>query len=582
MRKELCSLAFIATTGLALGQGNVVVQVLTPASIADSYTNAYAVAASGWGVPDLTLPENAVLDTLAFGHDGTAADSLGCEALTNPEDVAGKIAVIYRGTCPFSQKATNAQNAGARALLLFSNGDDLAINMQGGDLGPTVTIPVIMISQTNGALIRPVMDAETVTALIGNNFGAFPNNLNIDGFDVMVPSAASMPPQLATDASEFQVNLGGFVHNFGSEAQATGRLRAVVSQAGNELYNEVADVGNLIAGDSVLVMLPQFTQPSYSGEYTITYSVESDVPDDFEDDNSFSLPLLFSGTFSYVPVDADTDLPKAEISVLPAEFGGSFRSCVAFADTNASRMAVTGLYFAGRTPTDLATPNDSALTDMLVTTYAYMWNDVLANAFTPPTDAGLTTLANGSYAYTENLQNEMVYIQFDDAITLDDNQRYLFCVETSDPILRHGWNEDVDYSLTNDPDLGVADEPTTFIRNGATWFNGFTGLGGGPAIGVRMIDESSIGINEGGDRVSLTPYPNPANTVLRVPMKGFTGTAVLRIFDLAGSLVSDQKVAVGGNESIAVDISAISAGTYLFHMEFENGQRSDFRVVVAK
>ena len=232
-----------------------------------------------------------------------------------------------------------AQREGARALLLFSNGDDLAINMQGGDLGPTVTIPVIMISQTNGALIRPVMDAETVTALIGNNFGAFPNNLNIDGFDVMVPSAASMPPQLATDASEFQVNLGGFVHNFGSEAQATGRLRAVVSQAGNELYNEVADVGNLIAGDSVLVMLPQFTQPSYSGEYTITYSVESDVPDDFEDDNSFSLPLLFSGTFSYVPVDADTDLPKAEISVLPAEFGGSFRSCVAFADTNAAPCA---------------------------------------------------------------------------------------------------------------------------------------------------------------------------------------------------------------------------------------------------
>lgn len=582
MRKQLCSIALCLTAGLAFGQGNVVVQVLTPASIADSYTNAYAVAASGWGVPDLTLPENAVQDTLAFGFDGTAADSLGCEALVNPQDVAGKIAVIYRGSCPFSQKATNAQNAGARAILLISNGDDLAINMQGGDLGPTVTIPVAMISQTNGALIRPVMEAETVTALIGNNFGAFPNNLNIDGFDIFVPSAACMPALVATDDSEYQVSLGGFVHNFGSEAQSTGRLRAVVSQNGTELYNEVINVGELPPGDSVLVTLPQFTQPAYAGEYNITYTVESDVVDDFEDDNTYSIPLLFSDLLSYVPVDPLTNLPKAELTVLPAEFGGSFRTCIAFADTNASRLAATGLYFAGRTPTDLAEPNDSALTDMLVITYAYLWTDVLANAFTTPTDAGLTTLANGSYTYTENLQGEMVFIPFDDAITLDDNQRYMFCVETAEPLLRHGWNEDVDYSLTNDPDLGVADEPTSFIRNGATWFNGFTGLGGGPALGLKVIDENSIGINENTDRVEITPFPNPAQDLLRVPMKGSEGSGMLRIFSATGSLVSEQNIAIGGNETMVVDLSKVASGTYMFHVDFENGKRSDFRVVVAK
>lgn len=65
-------------------------------------------------------------------------------------------------------------------------------------------------------------------------------------------------------------------------------------------------------------------------------------------------------------------------------------------------------------------------------------------------------------------------------------------------------------------------------------------------------------------------------------MKGQTGAAALRIFSLDGQLVSEQKVAVGGNETIVVDLTGMSAGTYQFHMDFENGQRSDFRVVVTK
>lgn len=579
MKRSLSSLALCTITSLAFSQGDVVVQVLTPASIAEAYSNAYAVAASGWDqIPDLSLPANAVQDTLAFGFDGTSADSLGCEALVNPQDVAGKIAVIYRGSCPFSQKALNAQNAGARALLLFSNGDELNIDMQGGTLGPQITIPVVMIGQSSGAIIRPVMESETVTALIGNNFGAFPNNLNIGSFDVLVPSAACVPQWVAQDASEYQVDLGGFIHNFGSETQTTARLRAVITNDGTEVYNETADAGPLAPGDSVLLLLPQFSQPSYSGEYLITYFAESDVEDEFDNDNSYTIPLLFSDMLSYVPVDATTNLPKAELSVVPQGFSGFFRSCVAFTDTNASRLAVTGLHFAGRTATDLAAPVDTTLTDMFLVTYAYLWTDPIATPFTLPTDAGLTTLSNGSYTYPDNLQGEMIYIPFDDPITLDDNQRYLFCVESSDSLLRHGWNEDVNYDLNADFSI----EPTSAIRNGTTWFNGFIGLGGSPAIGVKMIDENTIGINETAGKVELTPFPNPTQGILRVPLKGLKGAAVLRIFAMDGTLVSEQKVASSGLESMAVDVTAVSAGTYMFHMEFESGERSDFRVVVTK
>lgn len=582
MRKQLSTLALGLLSGLAVGQGNVVVQVLSPAPIANSYANAFAVAASGWGVADLTIPENAVLGQLVMAYDGSAADSLACESIVNQAEVAGNIAVIYRGSCTFGQKALNAQEAGALAVLLISNGDDLNINMQGGDFGPQVTIPVAMISQSSGAVIRPVVDVEPVSAFIGNNFGAFPNNLNLDELDIFLPHGLGIPSLVATNASEFQVPLGSFVRNFGNEAQNTARLRVRITQNGNEVYNQVSNDVELQPGDSVFVTLPQFTQSSYTGVYNITYSVESDVTDDFPNDNSLTIPLSFGELISYAPLDPVTLLPSSDGSVIPATFTETFSSCLVYSNPNASRLAVTGLYFTGRTPTDVVAPLDSALTGMLVSTSAFLWSGTLENAFTLPIAGSLATLYNGSYNYDSDRQNEPVFIPFPAAIVLENNERYLFCAETADPLLRHGWSNAVDYQLTSDPDLGVDDQPTTMLRNSVDgWFNGFGNATGTPSLAVRTIAANSIGINEL-DRVELTPFPNPAQDILRIPMKGFDGAAMLRIFNATGAVVSEQKVAVGGNETMVVDLSNVANGTYMFHVDFENGQRSDFRVVVTK
>ncbi|MCC6542271.1 MAG: T9SS type A sorting domain-containing protein [Flavobacteriales bacterium] len=577
MKKPLLALFATITAGLASGQGNVVVQVLSPGSIAGSYSNVYATADNGWAVADLTVPANAVQGELALGVDGTAADSLGCEALVNGEELAGKIAVIYRGTCNFSLKALNAQDAGALAVLLINNSDNMAINMQGGTYGMDVTIPVAMISQTNGAEIRAVMDVEPVNAFIGNNFGAFPNNLSVDGFDFLVPSAAALPRALTANPGEFMVTLGGFVHNFGSATQGPVRLRAVVTQGSTEIYNEVSEVATLNPGDSVFISLPDLSQDTWDGSYQLTYTAESDVADEFAEDNSYSCPMYFGEVLSYVPVDPATSLPNAEMHVVPSGFTGPFRTCIAFQNPNGGRLSVTGMRFSARTPADIVEPNDSALTDRLITTYAFLWTDEISNAYTIPTDGGLTTLDNGSYTYTEDLQSQAVLIPFSSPIALDNSQRYLFCVETQDSIIRQGWNEAVDYAANADYSI----EPTSVLKVGPTWYNGFNGVGGGPAISIETVVTSSIGINEN-DKVELTPYPNPTRDHLRIPMKGFNGGAALRIFSLDGQLVAERKVVVGGDGTLTVDLAGMSAGTYQFHIDFENGQRSDFRVVVAK
>ncbi len=45
----------------------------------------------------------------------------GCTAITNAAAVAGRIALIDRGTCTFVVKAKNAQDAGAVAVVIANN-----------------------------------------------------------------------------------------------------------------------------------------------------------------------------------------------------------------------------------------------------------------------------------------------------------------------------------------------------------------------------------------------------------------------------------------------------------------------------
>src|SRR5262245_64851055 len=53
----------------------------------------------------------------------SASSTSGCEAGDFPAAVAGRIALIQRGTCNFSVKAANAQAAGAAAAIIFNEGN---------------------------------------------------------------------------------------------------------------------------------------------------------------------------------------------------------------------------------------------------------------------------------------------------------------------------------------------------------------------------------------------------------------------------------------------------------------------------
>lgn len=78
---------------------------------------------------------------------------LACSSLTNPSEIAGKIAFIDRGTCTFVTKITNALNAGAIAVVVADKEDSDVPFAMGGD-GTEVDIPGVMIRKIDGDAIR--------------------------------------------------------------------------------------------------------------------------------------------------------------------------------------------------------------------------------------------------------------------------------------------------------------------------------------------------------------------------------------------------------------------------------------------
>jgi Zn-dependent M28 family amino/carboxypeptidase len=95
------------------------------------------------GSGDVTAPTQGVDLALAAPVTSTS----GCEAADFRGFTAGNVALIQRGTCTFFDKASNAEAAGASAVVVFNQGDTAEPDRTGvvlGTLGePGAGIPVI-------------------------------------------------------------------------------------------------------------------------------------------------------------------------------------------------------------------------------------------------------------------------------------------------------------------------------------------------------------------------------------------------------------------------------------------------------
>ncbi len=122
------------------------ITVNEPTDVAGIYSSSHP----DWGADITTTP---LTGEVAVVDDGTSTPSFACQELVNATEVHGKIALIDRGGCEFGLKVINAENAGAIGAIICNFEDDL-IGMAPGAVGDNATIPVVMMSQPDCAIIR--------------------------------------------------------------------------------------------------------------------------------------------------------------------------------------------------------------------------------------------------------------------------------------------------------------------------------------------------------------------------------------------------------------------------------------------
>ena len=136
-----------------------------------------------------SLTKNAIVENLILADDGSTegdnSDGIGgstsdaCQSLisANASAINGKIALIERGDCSFSDKVKTAQDAGAIAVIVMnrddgsrSDWDSGAITMGASTGSDQVTIPSVMISASDGVKLKNlVLNGEVTVSLSKKN-----------------------------------------------------------------------------------------------------------------------------------------------------------------------------------------------------------------------------------------------------------------------------------------------------------------------------------------------------------------------------------------------------------------------------
>jgi hypothetical protein len=151
-----------AAVPATLAFGNPTLRVASPTGLGP-YRLGLAVFGAPLTSPGISAPLVQALD---------AADSAGplttdaCSPLTNAAAVAGKIALVDRGTCGFIVKVKTAQNAGAIGVVVADNVLNTPPQTLGGS-DPTITIPSARITLPAANELKAALAGGNVKVVLG-------------------------------------------------------------------------------------------------------------------------------------------------------------------------------------------------------------------------------------------------------------------------------------------------------------------------------------------------------------------------------------------------------------------------------
>jgi hypothetical protein len=554
---------------------------------------------AGWNTPNLLDTTNAVRGCLVLVSDGTTSgdiDTVGntpyptindaCDSTTWTQDLTGKIAVFYRGSCEYGLKAYNAQKRGAIGAICI-NHTGAASGMTGGAYGVNVTIPTIMIGEADGNNLVACLDTicTGVEAYIGVEEYLINNdNLASSKSLILMTESSAMPWDLARNGTEYPVDLGLWIYNKGLSAQTGVTATVDIKYGGTTVHSNTSSTLSFAAPDTTYQDTQYVDLGTYApvlwnvGTYTIIYTINNSGDQDTID-NQFSFEFKLTNNediYAKCRIDGTKKPENPTGTSVWSTFGeDNWRTCLSFKNAFAGQRnaEVLGMTFS-------AFPTDS-MNGKAVAVIVYQWDDIFTDINSPASYNNLLELASTPYIFSDESQNGTnIYLPFDIPIQLQDNQRYLFCLHNNNSFdgLIIGADNQLDYTTTLNhylqPLFPVEFSPSVPSEE---WFDSGFGMDIVPALSVIMDIATSIDELEEEKGI---PYPNPVTNTLTVPLrKNIKGSVFIEIFDLTGKLVlsSTKRLA---DEALKINVSSLRNGYYMFQLTYSNGSKDSFKISV--
>jgi len=587
MKKIICSLmlGLFALAGLK-ATAQVVGFVTQPLPVRGNLE--IGLPASGWGI---SLDTVAVTGRLIVGRGTTVlagGDSLACDTLlTNAAAVAGKIAVLYRGSCEFGTKALAAQRAGAIGVIIVNNAAGVA-GMAGGGNGINITIPLVMISNAEGIRLRPYIDNDSTVALIGQKRGQFANDFGFSVGEIIRPIDWAIPHTQAKNAGDYIIKLGANVVNYGQNAQTNVNLNVKIdftNPAGttSTIYNQSSTLATLPKDSTNQILVTDFDPSAFGrGRYTITYAVTATNPDDFDGDNTNVQGFwLTDSLYSKARLDS-TGTPLFSGGVRPSDAtAGPYEYGIWFYADRGDLVKVKRLKFAFVTNAGFQLINETVVGKVS------QWLDIDANNAIDPGE--MIELGEGFYTYNDSLGSASLRtVEITDIATnqpgviLDSNGVYLFSVTYTGS--QTGIFTSIDGGLNYTATQPIYSQfiAPVFVT---TWNpNGFgpTRVPATIAIVEEIINNTSV--NEVRNDLNIRVYPNPVRDELnvRINASNSIGEINYEVMDVAGRIVmKGSKLVDGLHDQMTLPVGQLQEGLYTIVMKTNKGFNTS-RFVVTK
>jgi hypothetical protein len=534
-------------------------RIIAPPAIAGTY--AYGTQTGDatnpiWG-PQLS---GAVQGEIVWAYDNR--DSLACGTITT--NLSGKLAMVRRGECTFSQKVYNAQQAGAIGCIVCNHfsvateNDNTIVGMLGGDFADQVTIPAIFISRATCRLIDQQLAAG---ATVQGAFSVVTLYNAAAAYSFQTPQSQIIP----IDALQVRV--------INPDAEAT-RLAEVVATIidpdGNE--TELLQTKSIAPLSDSLVIFSDFYLPEAEGEYEVVFSSNLSPEE-------ISARFVISD-FTFATDDGEILGGVGPSNELFAQSGLIYQTG-SLVLTGPDGAIATHASFGVENVAEIFTGEPSADNFTLLLYDADANDNGQLDFSANPSFDDLTPVAFGIYSLNgRETPNEPIVVPLEslsgDVVSLKPNGAYYISLRYDGvaaglgiaPLLSATAQVRYPFNLTT---------PLYLDR----MYSGFAGVtlvtrlhldGFAPPTAVKTLLPAH--------KVRLSPNPSATEVQLQFELEQTVEYARIGVLDFSGRLLHSELLRDVREQTFTYDVRALPAGIYFFSILTPAGYRAEKFVVV--